>query len=422
MRFGRFKLGIGSGLQLEHWNRTVLRRLRILRTIALLLRRRVLRPTLLRRLAGLSGTLLHAAPLPLPPVSVPALRPSLRSTLPWTPGSPPSPRSPSSRRSPTLIDSWRAGSVSDRSPTHSRNAESLRIDPRALSLSSRSLRIHLVECPPDRHPTRKGAPAMRATAASRFLSLLACIALTGVLRAADETPQDRPNDMPDKAPVEAKRGAKKEMKRERRVSATPEIAAPDRPGRRDEPRDIDPKELGARLTNLRSKHEELRKKFGADHPDVQAVREQIAATERTLRDRSQSDDRRVVSTRPRAEPRPEPGSPEGRLEAAAQRIQHLRAAAGHLKAAEAHDLAGQLMEKAEAMEKEIREAKRRIAEEGSRPRDDGRRSDGVGELREEIERLRAEVRELRQQVLRRPTADPRRPAAEPPRRKESPSK
>ena len=153
--------------------------------------------------------------------------------------------------------------------------------------------------------------------------------------------------------------------------------------------------LKERLHDLLTKERKL-KEASAPEQELAEVREQIAGTERELRQihaRHGERDEIPPAFRAQAE----------KLEIASRRIHHLRVAAENLKRAEEHDLAHSLMEKAEAMEREVQLSKERLAAEMHRAPEHQRElgPDVLRELREEIQRLRAEVRELREKVEKR---------------------
>jgi DNA repair exonuclease SbcCD ATPase subunit len=150
--------------------------------------------------------------------------------------------------------------------------------------------------------------------------------------------------------------------------------------------------LNERLHDLRAKEQKLRE-TKASEKEVAEVREQIAGTERELRQIPAYDAGHgglVPAFRAQVE----------RLEIAGRRIHHLRVAAENLKKAEMHDLAHKLMEQAEAMERDVHEARQRLAAEmhKGQAHHGEHGPDEMRELKDEIQRLRAEVRELRQKV------------------------
>ena len=166
--------------------------------------------------------------------------------------------------------------------------------------------------------------------------------------------------------------------------------------RRDSPRTDTEREVGhlkERLQDLRVMRERLARASAPEREQAE-VRERIAGTERELDALRE----RLASGRPA---RPEFEAQARKLEEAARRIHHIRAAAENLKAAGVHDLAVNLMEKAEVMEREVVEARERLAREMGRPGGTDPRDAEIRELREQNERLRAEVKELRQNLERR---------------------
>lgn len=148
--------------------------------------------------------------------------------------------------------------------------------------------------------------------------------------------------------------------------------------------------LQDRLQDLLAKEKRLLEEQASEE-ELADVREHIAATKRELQ--AIHADRAGPGKLP-----PESHAQAEKLEAAARRIYHLRAAAHNLKLAEAHDLAHQVMQQAEAMERDVHAAKKRLAAALPRTQDHEYGPDVVRKLKEEIERLQAEVRELRQQA------------------------
>lgn len=143
------------------------------------------------------------------------------------------------------------------------------------------------------------------------------------------------------------------------------------------------------LKDLVRLEEKLREK-NAPERELDAVRQQIAKSERRLQQLHGAHD----------EPRPEHRAQVEKLAAAGRRLEHLRAAAEHLHAADLHDMAHHVAEQAERLEHDLRAAKERLAAEASGPHGPPAEHlpDFVRELRQELQQLRAELQELRQKI------------------------
>ena len=231
--------------------------------------------------------------------------------------------------------------------------------------------------------------------------LLSC---GGVLLAseADEL-RERAKEVRRRASLMAEQGDREEAERlEKEAIALLEAAerqeakAKKHVDKRDRPGiDKEVHHLKERLHDLLAKERKL-KEASATEQELAEVREQIAGTERKLRQlHARHGEQGEIPPAFRAQAE--------KLEIAGRRIHHLRVAAENLKRAEEQDLAHSLMEKAEAMEREVQLAKERLAAEMHRAPEHQREHgpDVVRELREEIQRLRAEVRELREKVEKR---------------------
>jgi DNA repair exonuclease SbcCD ATPase subunit len=166
-----------------------------------------------------------------------------------------------------------------------------------------------------------------------------------------------------------------------------------RQAEKEEPKDADHhlRQLKEALEQLRAMERKM-SEGKAPEDELAGVREKIAAVERELKQSRTGEHR---------DARPDLREHGEKLELAAQRIHHLRAAAEHLMAAEAHDLAHQIRDKAAAMERDVQEARKRIAAERRDAPGEEHGPQVVRELRREIERLRTEIHELRQRLEKR---------------------
>ena len=90
----------------------------------------------------------------------------------------------------------------------------------------------------------------------------------------------------------------------------------------------------------------------------------------------------------------------GKIEEAASRILHLRAAADHLQQAGMLDLAGQTLIKAAVLDQELLETQKKLSGKDQTPPAPAipQKPDEAEELRKEMEKMRAELEELRKQV------------------------
>ncbi len=167
-------------------------------------------------------------------------------------------------------------------------------------------------------------------------------------------------------------------------------------GQREMPRPDMEREIGQlkeRLQLLLAKERKLREAQAPERERAE-VREQISGTEHEL-----------VALRERmgrgGQPHPEFEAQARKIEEAARRLHHVRAAALNLKAAGVHDLALKLTREAEKMERELGKAKEQLARDMPRSSAPDPRDAEIRELRQQNERLQAEIRELRQKLERR---------------------
>ncbi len=154
------------------------------------------------------------------------------------------------------------------------------------------------------------------------------------------------------------------------------------------------RQLKERLHDL---HAAMKKAEASDASEEErhGLREKITHTERELAQAVES-----MEQHPRQEFPPQFREQAEKLEMAARRVHHIRAAAENLKAAEMHDLAHELMEKAEAMQHEIHAARTELAEQmrGAQKHHEPEHGEEFRELKGENERLRQELNELRNAV------------------------